>query len=47
MIASMVDERCGYLSGVDILCDAGCMASGYGMKNATKMYDGHAKNEKW
>ena len=47
LIASIADERCGYLSGVDILCDAGCMANGYGMTTATKKYDGRGRNEKW
>ena len=47
LIASIADERCGYLSGVDILCDAGCMANGYGMMTATKKYDGHGRKEKW
>ena len=34
LFRSLVDERIGYLTGVDILCDGGCIASGV---SGTKM----------
>jgi NAD(P)-dependent dehydrogenase (short-subunit alcohol dehydrogenase family) len=35
LIVSLADERCGYLMGTDILCDAGCVNAGYGITVAT------------
>lgn len=42
----MADERCRYLSAVEVLCKAGCMANGYDMTTATKKYEGHGRHEK-
>lgn len=35
LICALADERCGYLMGTDVLCDGGCIASGYRMSVAT------------
>jgi len=35
LIVSIADERCGYLMGTDVLCDAGCVNAGYGLTVAT------------
>ena len=35
LIVSLADERCGYLMGTDVLCDAGCINAGYGLTVAT------------
>lgn len=35
LIVSLADERCGYLMGTDVLCDASCVNSGYGLTVAT------------
>lgn len=32
LIGSIVDERNSYLTGVDILCDGGCISAGFGIK---------------
>ncbi len=47
LVTSLMDDRCGYFVGADVLVDGGCVNNGYSMLTATKPYDGHAINEKW
>ncbi|MCF0242026.1 MAG: SDR family NAD(P)-dependent oxidoreductase [Treponema sp.] len=47
LITSLVDDRCGYLVGTDVLCDGGCINNGYFIKNSRVKYDGHSSKENW
>lgn len=47
LITSLCDDRCSYLMGTDVMCDAGCVANGYGVLTALKKYDRHPVKENW
>ena len=46
-LATVADERNGYLAGVDVLCDGGCVNNGFGMLTATKRYNEQSLKENW
>lgn len=47
LVNSLMDDRCAYFVGADVLVDGGCVSNGYSILTATKKYDGHSSKENW